>query len=142
LDEGAMIRLRLFVGVALLLLAAPSAAKATDVNCAKADNQAALNLCAAKELQNADKQLNSVRKELAKRIDDPAAKAALNEAQKAWEEYRDAECKFESSGVAGAAAEQMAVAFCQVQRARTRINVLNRILECKKGDFTCPKLTR
>lgn len=137
-----MTRPRLFVGVALLLLAAPAAVKAADIDCLKADTQAALNICAVKELEAADNDLNRIREDLSKKISDPAAKAALDEAEKAWDAYRDAECNFESSGVAGAAAEQMVVAYCQVQRARTRITVLKRILDCKKGDFTCPKLTR
>lgn len=139
-----MTRPRLFAGVVLLLAAVSvsAAANAADFDCAKADTQAALNLCAVKALEDADNDLNRVRKNLSKKIDDPAAKAALDEAEKTWDAYRDAECTFESSGVAGAAAEQMVVAYCKVQRTRTRINVLKRILDCKKGDFTCPKLTR
>lgn len=133
---------RLFVVIALALSALPSVARAADIDCAKADTQAALNLCAGKELEVADKDLNRVRKELSKKIGDAAVKATFDEAEKAWETYRDAECKFESSGAAGADAEQMVVAYCQVQRTRTRVNVLKRILDCKKGDFTCPRLTR
>lgn len=128
--------------VIALLLAAPAAAKAADLDCAKADTQAALNICAVKQLQDADNELDRVRKALSKKIDDPAAKAALADAEKAWDAYRDAECNFESSGVAGGDTEQMVFAYCQTQRARTRINVLKRILDCKRGDYTCPRLTR
>ena len=133
---------RMFVIIALALSALPSVGRAANIDCAKADTQAALNLCEGKELEVADKDLNRVRKELRKKIGDAAAKATFEEAEKAWETYRDAECKFESSGAAGADAEQMVVAHCQVQRTLTRINVLKRILDCKRGDFTCPRLTR
>ena len=136
-----MSRPRWFASIAVLLLVAPMGANAAKLDCAKADTQGELNICAAKELQNAENDLNRLRAALSKKISDPAAKAAMDEAEKAWEAYADAECRFESSGVAGADAEQMVVAYCQVQRARTRVNVLKRILECKEGDFTCPTLT-
>ncbi len=132
----------MFVGAALLLTALPAVAEAADPDCAKANTQAALNMCAIKELDTADKELDHVRKDLSKKIGDPATQAALDEAEMAWDVYRDAECKFESSGVAGAAAEQMVLVYCEMERARTRIKLLRRILDCKKDDFTCPKLTR
>lgn len=72
-----MVRPRSFINIALLLVALLAKANAADLGCAKADTQAALNLCAIKELSEADK-----------------------------------------------------------------VNVLKRILDCKMGDFTCPRLTR
>ena len=126
----------------LLLCVMAMPVSAASLDCAKADTQAAVNLCAAKELKDADDELARVSKALSKDLKDPAARAALDQAGKAWDAYRDAECRFESSGVTGAAAEQMVVAYCQAARARTRITVLKRILDCKKGDPTCPVLTR
>jgi uncharacterized protein YecT (DUF1311 family) len=125
--------------VALLALNAVPAV-AAEPDCAKADTQAALDLCAAKDLKNADRELARIRKQLAKEITEATTRAALDEAQKTWEDYRDAECKFESSGVAGGTAEQMVIALCQTQRAQTRIRVLKRILDCKPDDLTCPQL--
>jgi uncharacterized protein YecT (DUF1311 family) len=122
------------------LLIAP--AFAAEPRCDKADTQAALDLCAAKELDAADKELSHVRKALTKELKDPTARTALQGAETAWDLYRDAECKFEASGVAGGSAEHMVVAYCQAQRTRTRIRVLTRILDCKEGDLTCPSLTR
>jgi uncharacterized protein YecT (DUF1311 family) len=109
-------------------------------DCGNAETQAALDLCAAKDLKDADDALAHLRKRLSKEIGEATTKAALDEAQKAWEDYRDAECKFESSGVAGGTAEQMVVALCLTQRAKTRFRVLKRILDCKPTDLTCPQL--
>ena len=80
--------------VALLALTAVPAV-AAEPDCAKAETQAALDLCAAKDLKNADRELARIRKQLAKEITDATTRAALDEAQKTWEDYRDAECKFE-----------------------------------------------
>lgn len=124
----------------LVLIALPTAAAQPD--CGKADTQAALDLCAAKDLKDADAALAHVRKQLGKEIADPTTRAALDEAQKTWEAYRDAECKFESSGVAGGSAEAMVTALCQTERAKTRRRVLKRILDCKPGDLSCPQLKR
>ena len=137
-----MIYRRLTVWPVLLLVAMAAPALAAGLDCKNAETQADLNLCAAKDLQDADQEIGRVNKALAKELGDPAAKTALEQAAKAWDEYRDAECKFESSGVAGGSAEQMVVAYCQAQRARTRTNVLKRILNCKEGDLTCPALKR
>ena len=77
----------------LCLVAVPASAASLD--CAKADTQAAVNLCAAKELKDADDELARVSKALSKDLKDPAARAALDQAGKAWDAYRDAECRFE-----------------------------------------------
>ena len=76
----------------LCLIAVP--VSAANLDCAKADTQAVVNLCAAKELKDADDELARVSKALSKDLKDPAARAALDQAGKAWEAYRDAECRF------------------------------------------------
>ncbi|HEY5209904.1 MAG TPA: lysozyme inhibitor LprI family protein [Stellaceae bacterium] len=136
-----MLYRRLTIVLLLSLLgAAPAFAAAPD--CANAETQAALDLCAGKALRDADRALDRVRKALNKELSDPLARAALAQAEKSWDAYRDAECRFESSGIAGGSAEHMVIAYCQAQRARTRMGVLKRILDCKEGDLTCPTLTR
>jgi uncharacterized protein YecT (DUF1311 family) len=127
--------------VLLLALVAPPVAAAVP-DCGNAETQAALDICAAKDLKAADDALAHLRKQLAKQIGDAATKVALDEAQKTWEAYRDAECRFESSGVAGGTAEQMVIALCMTERAKTRFRVLKRILDCKPDDLTCPQLKR
>jgi uncharacterized protein YecT (DUF1311 family) len=117
-------------------------ARAAAPDCKSPETQAALDVCAGMELRDADKELNRVHRALGKELAEASAKTAFDEAEKTWEAYRDAECKFESSGVAGGSAEHMVVAYCQAQRARTRTAVLKRILNCKEGDLTCPAIKR
>ena len=81
----------------LLLCVMAMPVSAASLDCAKADTQAAVNLCAAKELKDADDELARVSKALSKDLKDPAARAALDQAGKAWDAYRDAECRFESA---------------------------------------------
>jgi uncharacterized protein YecT (DUF1311 family) len=127
--------------IALLLLA-PVPALAAGPDCAAADAQAALDLCAAQDLKAADKEMSRVYLALLKAVPDQAAKATLQQAEEAWEVYRDAECKFESSDVEGGSAEAMVLAYCRAARARTRAKVLTRILDCPEGDPTCLSLKR
>jgi uncharacterized protein YecT (DUF1311 family) len=124
----------------VLLAGATPGIAAAALDCSKAETQAELDLCAGKELKDADAQLDRTYKTLASELTDVKAKAALADAERTWESYRDTECKFESSRAFGGTAEQMALAYCEGQRARTRINVLKRILNCKEGDMTCPAM--
>lgn len=72
------------------------------VDCANASNQATMNQCAAQENKAADKELNTVYQQITARLkDNPDGKKLLVSAQRAWIGFRDAECKFSASGVAG-----------------------------------------
>lgn len=118
-----------------LAMAGPAAA----VDCSNAGTQADINECAVKALANDDKTLNAKYQELLGRLGDlPDTAAALKDAQRAWIKFRDAECTFASSGVAGGSIQPMVVADCQRIITEERIEAFDVYLNCAEGDTTCP----
>ncbi|WP_274425637.1 lysozyme inhibitor LprI family protein [Chelativorans sp. YIM 93263] len=110
-----------------------------DENCADAQDQATLNECAYDAYNTADERLNAEYKAVMKRLgDDDATKSSLIAAQRAWIAYRDAECKFQASGVEGGSIYPTIRAFCLRQLTDARTQDLEDYLRCQEGDLGCP----
>ncbi len=121
-----------------LLLLGPSA-QAED--CDSSATQMALNACYAQVYATADAELNRLYGEISTRLAGQAeTKALLVAAQRAWIPYRDAECSFASSGVAGGSIEPMIRAQCLTALTRARSADFARYLACEEGDLSCPAL--
>ncbi len=59
-----------------------------------------MDICAGADFKASDAKLNTDYGEIMKRLSDDAdARKLLQESQRAWIAFRDAECKFSSSGV-------------------------------------------
>lgn len=128
-------RLPCLLALAPLLLA--SGAQADD--CANAVDQRTMNACAAKDYQSADKQLNSLYKQINERLkDNPESKKLLVGAQRAWVAFRDAECGFSASGVAGGSVYPLIHSNCLAEQTKARVAVLKTYLKCQEGDLGCP----
>jgi uncharacterized protein YecT (DUF1311 family) len=107
--------------------------------CAKLEKQQELNECAVRELQRYDHTLGEMYKDITNRLQErPEAISDLDLAQEAWTVYRDAECRFASSGSAGGSVNSFAVAQCKEELTRARITRLSAYLRCQEGDVTCP----
>jgi uncharacterized protein YecT (DUF1311 family) len=127
--------------VVLLVLAAASApmAAADGQACSEAPDQSTMNLCADKAFKKADAELNTLYKQIGQRLKDNAdATKLLVAAQRGWVGFRDAECKFASSGVSGGSAYPMIYSGCAERVTRTRITELQSYLNCREGDTSCP----
>ena len=70
--------------------------------------------------------------------DDADARKLLQESQRAWIAFRDAECKFSSSGVDGGSVYPMVHALCLQGLTDERIMQLGAYLKCEEGDMSCP----
>ena len=98
-----------------------------------------MNQCAAKALKAADATLNADYREIEKRLtDDPDARKLLVASQRAWIGFRDAECAFQSSGVAGGSIQPMIHAGCLETLTNARIADFKTYLSCEEGDMSCP----
>ncbi|MBJ2348673.1 MULTISPECIES: lysozyme inhibitor LprI family protein [Pseudomonas] len=107
--------------------------------CANATTQGDMNQCAAQENKAADKELNSLYKQITARLMDNAhAKQLLVKAQRAWIEFRDAECSFSASGVEGGSVYPMIHDECITNLTKARVEALKTYLKCKEGDLSCP----
>lgn len=118
------------------LLATTGAARADE--CADASDQATMNACAGKALKASDAELNTLYKQIQGRLKDDADKTKLLvTAQRAWVAYRDAECDFASSGVAGGSAQPMITLECRDDRTKKRVADFTTYLSCEEGDLSC-----
>ena len=109
------------------LLATPLAAQ--EVNCANQQTQMELNICAERDWQAADKDLNAAYKAamaVMKQIDadqepeDRGAADNLPTAQRAWITFRDANCAAEGYLMHGGSAEPLLIYSCYANLTRVR----------------------
>ncbi len=120
-----------------VMVVVPVFAMAQD--CADPADQATMNACAEAAFEASDAELNSQYKKIVRLLaDDPDAKAALVDAQRAWITFRDADCAFAASGVAGGSAYPMIYANCLDGTTQQRIGDLDYYLNCQEGDLSCP----
>ncbi len=109
------------------------------VDCANASDQATMNQCAGQEYKAADKELNAVYQQITARLKDNAeGKKLLVNAQRAWIGFRDAECNFSASGVAGGSVYPLIYSNCLKSVTKVRTEALKQYLKCEEGDLSCP----
>jgi uncharacterized protein YecT (DUF1311 family) len=109
------------------------------VDCANASDQATMNQCAGQDFKAADKELNTVYQQITGRLkDNPDSKTLLVSAQRAWLGFRDAECKFSSSGVTGGSVYPWVYSSCLTGVTKVRVEALKQYLKCEEGDMSCP----
>jgi uncharacterized protein YecT (DUF1311 family) len=109
------------------------------VDCANASDQATMNQCAGQEYKAADKELNAVYQQITARLKDNAeGKKLLVNAQRAWIGFRDAECNFSASGVAGGSVYPLIYSNCMTSVTKVRTEALKQYLKCEEGDLSCP----
>lgn len=85
-----------------------------------------------------DVRLNAIYKAYMQRLD-PAQKKSLTDAQRAWLNFRDLDCKFEASGVDGGSSYPMILRQCLDRKTDDRIKDLERLSTCQEGDLSCPE---
>ncbi|MEZ1325359.1 lysozyme inhibitor LprI family protein [Pseudomonas fluorescens] len=109
------------------------------IDCANASDQATMNQCAGQDFKAADKELNTVYQQISGRLkDNPDGKKLLVSAQRAWIGFRDAECKFSSSGVTGGSVYPWVYSSCLTGVTKVRVEALKQYLKCEEGDMSCP----
>ncbi|NNB43772.1 lysozyme inhibitor LprI family protein [Pseudomonas chlororaphis] len=123
--------------LALLPLLLTPLAQAAD--CANTTTQTAMNQCAAQQHQAADKELNTLYQRITQRLkDNPDDKKLLVSAQRAWVAFRDAECGFAASGVAGGSVYPLIYSNCTTDLTKARVEAFKTYLKCQEGDLSCP----
>ena len=126
---------RFLLAVAPLLLTSPVFA----VDCENASDQSTMSQCAAQQHAAADKELNALYQQITSRLkSNPDSQKLLVGAQRAWVAFRDAECKFSASGVAGGSVYPLIYNNCTTALTRSRVQTLKQYLKCQEGDMSCP----
>ena len=118
-------RLRL-AGLALVLIAAP----------ATAQTQLELTSKAADALNASEVRMKAVYDGLATHYGDDSKKR-FEQAQDAWEQYRNRQCSFENKGTEGGSIHQMLVYKCLKRMTDRRVSELKRQEHCEEGDLSC-----
>lgn len=122
---------------AAMLLLSTFAALAADCN--NAADQQSMNACAADAYAASDAELNARYRQIRQRLQgDEAARDLLAAAQRAWITFRDTDCAFSASAVAGGSIYPTIYAQCADRLTRQRINDFDTYLACSEGDLSCP----
>jgi uncharacterized protein YecT (DUF1311 family) len=121
---------------ALLLALCGASAGAYALDCNKASTQAEINGCAARDLSQADTELNETYLAYRAKLR-LAQQNQIRDVQLAWIKYRDLSCRFESSNVAGGSAAGMVLQNCLADKTRQRTKELQALSGCQEGDLAC-----
>jgi uncharacterized protein YecT (DUF1311 family) len=109
------------------------------VDCENAADQATMNQCAAQQHKAADKELNALYQQITARLTaNPDSKKLMVSAQRTWIAFRDAECRFSASGVAGGSAYPLIYGNCITDLTKARVETFKNYLKCQEGDLGCP----
>lgn len=116
-------------GAAVLLALMSSGANAAgdDLDCRNWDkkdlNQHQMNMCQQQDYEAADARLNAAYRALTAKID-PAQRGFLVEAQRAWIQFRDKECKYEAAESEGGSIYPLLYAGCLTRLTKVRTKEL------------------
>jgi uncharacterized protein YecT (DUF1311 family) len=125
-----------FVALLLLATASPAAAQ-DDIDCSNQMAQQVMNICAARDYEAADVELNAVWKEArtaAKDLDAElsedlkGAEKALLAGQRGWIAYRDGQCELAGFEARGGSMEPMLVSGCLADLTRKRTKELREFI--------------
>ena len=94
--------------------------------------------CLAEERDAWDVRLNARYAELQPLLHNDRGREALRDAQRAWIAYRDAECLFSSSRVAGGSIYNYIHTQCLNRITKSRVADFESYLNCQEDDLNCP----
>jgi len=127
----------LLVSLLMLLPVGAQAQDADKIDCTSESlNQFELDQCAGRDFKAVEARLDALVRELSGKYD-PANRALLEAAQKAWRAWRDLECNYETNGTAGGTINSMMNTKCRTAKANARLEELEAQLHCEEGDLTC-----
>ena len=119
--------------------AATSSAASPAPDCSNARTQTEMNGCAALAFQRADGELDAVWALIVSnvrdndrspdtgrsRYDRRSGEAILRRAQRAWTQFRDAQCEYKGLSQRGGRLESLVVSECRTALTRERVEALN-----------------
>jgi len=127
---------RLLLGFVLAFLPFSPASAQNTANCDNPVSQMEMTLCAERDWQAADAELNTVYKAAMEKMREmdgylpdslKGATEALRDAQRAWVPYRDKACAAYGFLARGGTLEPQLIYVCRAQLTRTRVNELNEL---------------
>ncbi len=128
----------MLAGASLLVIPAPSAIAADDVDCDNAASQMEMDVCASDAFKAADRTLNATYRKLMAKLD-ADGQGYLRDAQRAWVSFRDKECVSRTGGGPDREGSiwPMIYTDCQTELTNERIKALEAQVACPGGDLSC-----
>lgn len=130
---GTSLSLATFIGVSGKAIATnpqifPQILVAQQANCKNPQTQTELNICSGLDYRRADQQLNQVYTQVRDQLS-ANRRPQLILAQRAWISFRDADCQFAQSAVAGGTMAPLITNNCLTDLTKKRISELNSYLQ-------------
>jgi uncharacterized protein YecT (DUF1311 family) len=104
------------------------------------DGTGDMGLCAWYGYYKKDVALNDTYRELMRRLVSADVKEALRKSQRAWLEFRDAQCAFSSGDWEGGSFRRVAIAICWEGMTEAREKEFSEILKCNSDEGSCFQL--
>lgn len=102
-----------------------------------AQTQTEMNIQAAADFQKADSRLNQLLAGLKSKYAVETF-AGIQKVQEAWRRFMEEECAFENKLTVGGSVHPMVVVQCETRFTLQRVKDLERLLDCREGDLSCP----
>ena len=99
--------------------------------CDRNMNQTDLNICTAKEYQQADQKLNKLYKSYTAKLTS-AQRKQFTEIQKTWVNYKDKDCQYAAQGYKGGSMYPLVLNECLTEKTEDRIEDLEDYLQDTK----------
>jgi uncharacterized protein YecT (DUF1311 family) len=132
---GDVMKFRIVIAAALF--AAPAMAQDDKkIDCANAQVQFEMNICANRAYEAADKSLNEIYLKILA-SEDASGKNRLKAAQRAWLKFRDLECDFESAVNEGGTMYPMVYSGCLQGLTEERTKQLRYYQSCQSASGDC-----
>jgi uncharacterized protein YecT (DUF1311 family) len=129
--------MKLFSASLFVLMSLLVAKHALALDCGNPKTQSDMSRCAANDLDRETKKINQTYSTLRTKLS-PKQQQDFKAVQLAWIKFKDLDCKFQASGVAGGSAYPMIVSACLTSRTIQRNKELDYLLNCQEGDLSCP----
>ena len=128
------------IAAALLgvLLTGRLAVAETSQDCSQLDGTTSDRVqCFERVYEAADAEQEALYRKLLDSLIDPGERTLLETAQRAWIQYRERECEFETAGTRLGTIHPIVVRDCLTEKTKAHIAELRRQLDCPSGDTGC-----
>jgi uncharacterized protein YecT (DUF1311 family) len=131
-----MRRIVLAAAAVVLLSGAAMADDSDGIDCNNAMTQMAMNICADRDYQAADRRLNDTYRALMAMLDGDQ-RQKLIAAERAWIGFRDAHCRSETAESEGGSIHPMMYSSCLTDMTKARLKELQASLACQRHGEKC-----
>ena len=95
------------------------------------------NRDAVRAVRNAENMLSIAVTMYRERLDQ-SHRAAFDDSQRRWVDYRQATCDSQARDIADVSVHEAILAFCLWEYALQRLDVIIQLMNCADGDLSCP----